>query len=227
MTDIPKELLIEVDIRNYWHAGTGRAGGDDVDALIDKDVNGLPVLRGRHLKGLVRDAAECLAAWDTPGWTEPARTNILFGREAIRAKPADGGKPAIPGQASTPACVRFSDACLPPEIADKVRAKPKLANGLIQRLASTRIEFETGAATDETLRSIEAAIPLKLYARLRWDTSERFALLRFDGEETEEQITELGGRWAGAITECLPYVLAVGAHRSRGFGRTVLSIVEG
>ena len=227
MTDIITELLIEVDIRSYWHGGTGRAGGDDVDALIDKDADGLPVLRGRHLKGLLRDAAERLAAWQALGWNDMARINILFGREAIPAKLAQGGELERPGQASAPACVRFSDACLPPQIAEKVRAKPELANGLVQRLASTRIEFETGAAADKTLRSIEAAMPLKLYAHLKWDTAERLSLQGGVGEETAKQIDELAGHWAGAIAECLPYVLAVGAHRSRGFGRTVLSVVEG
>jgi len=226
MTDNLTELLIEVDIRSYWHAGTGRAGGDDVDALIDKDGDGLPVLRGRHFKGLMREAAERLAEWQTPGW-DAARINILFGSEAIPAQKARDGEPAKPGQASAPACVSFSDARLPGEIATMVHGNKKLANEFICRLASTRIEFETGAATDKTLRSIEAAIPLKLYARLSWDAADRIGLHRLAEKEIAEEIEELGRHWVPAIAECLPYVLAVGAHRSRGFGRAVLSVVEG
>ena len=148
-------------------------------------------------------------------------------RKAIPARPTKDHEPGTPGQASAPACVRFGDACLPAQIADRVRAERKLASGFVQRLASTRIEFETGAAADKTLRSIEVAIPLKLYAHLSWDAAGRTALDSFAEEETPKQIEEVERRWASAIAECLPCVLAVGAHRSRGFGRAVLSVVEG
>lgn len=218
MTGAASLLLLEVDIRSYWCAGTGRAGGDDVDALIDKDRNGLPVLRGRHLKGLLREAAERLAEWNAPGWTA-TRINVLFGREAAE------------GQISAPACVRFGDARLPGEIAAAVRPpNQRLANEFIRRLASTRIEFETGAAKDETLRSMEAAVPLKLFAPLTWYPCDRPAIRPTGGKEAVEcaaAIEALSSAWPTVIEECLPYVLAVGAHRSRGYGRAVLTKVEG
>jgi hypothetical protein len=219
MTDATSGLLLEVDIRSYWCAGTGRAGGDDVDSLIDKDTYGLPVLRGRHIKGLLREAAERLAQWEAPGWKARTRINLLFGREAKK------------GQVSTsaPGCIRFGDGQLPGEIAKAVRGDKKLANEFVRRLASTRIEFETGAALDNTLRSMEAAAPLKLYARLTWDPSDRLAVKPINGEEDAEgaALEALALEWRTAIDECLPFVLAVGAHRSRGFGRAVLTKVEG
>jgi hypothetical protein len=203
-------LLLEVDIRSYWCAGTGRAGGEDVDALIDRDENGLPVLRGRHIKGLLREAAERLKSWHADGW-DGVRINLLFGR-----------RPLSP-QISAPACVRFGDARLPSVIAAKVRREPQLANEFVRRLASTRIDYYSGVAEEKTLRSTEAAVPLKLQSRLTWDPSARLAIKPIGGEEGSDAIGALKGVWIGAIEECLPYVLAVGAHRSRGYGRAVLS----
>jgi hypothetical protein len=180
-----------------------------VDALIDKDADKLPVLRGRHLKGLIRNAAVRLAKWNPADWTD-ARVNLLFGRKAEK------------GRKSTPACLRFGNALLPDTIAGAVRSDVRLANELIRRFASTRIEFSTGAAMDKSLRSMEVAVPLKLYARLEWNPSGRLAIQPFDNEETADQIAKLAETWDAAIAECLPHVLAVGAHRNRGFGRAVL-----
>lgn len=227
-------LLVAVDIRSYWHAGTGRGGGGSIDAVIDRDENGLPVLRGRQLKGLIREAGERLVDWEADGW-DKARVNLLFGREALQAK---NGKPA---QASTPGCVRFGDARLPNHFIARLHEEckecqeeeiKKLANEFVHRLASTKIQFETGAAADETLRSMEVAVPLTLYAPLTWDPAERLAIQAYDDEKHEQsEIDEklggkLEGEWHTAIEECLPYVLAVGAYRSRGFGRANLRVVK-
>lgn len=235
MTKQAENLLIEVDISSYWHAGTGRAGGDDVDALIDKvpfdnnhfdkDRFGLPVLRGRHLKGLLRETGENLVAWKADGWTKE-RVNILFGRKAIAAQNPSEGEAGREAQRSTPGCIRFGDASLPKPIVEAMHEEPELASQLVRRLASTRIDFESGVATDKSLRSMEVAIPLKLFAKLRWDTADRQTVQTLQGEESHEQIDAEAACWRTAIQECLPYVFAIGANRNRGFGRAKLSIVE-
>lgn len=223
MSERAASLIIEIDIQSYWHPGTGRAGGDDTDAVIDKDAVGLPILRGRHIKGLLREAAECFQKdFRTPSWDD-TRINLLFGREAWEE---DNERSA---QLSAPGCVRFGNARLPASIIVAARRNTALANAFIARLASTRIEFETGAADDKTLRSMEVAVPLKLRARLDWDDSGRLGtkpLHDKENAESREAILALSREWHSALSECLPLVTAVGAHRNRGFGRALFTVVE-
>jgi CRISPR/Cas system CMR subunit Cmr4 (Cas7 group RAMP superfamily) len=42
---------LKIDLRGYWHPGSGRGGGVVMDAMAHRDSTGLPVLPGRHLKG--------------------------------------------------------------------------------------------------------------------------------------------------------------------------------
>ena len=223
MNERAASLIIEIDVLSYWHPGTGRAGGDDTDAVIDKDEVGLPILRGRHIKGLLREAAEWLQHdFQAPGWDD-TRINLLFGREAWEA---DKKRPA---QLSAPGCVRFGNARLPAAVIAAAEKNSALANAFIARLASTRIEFETGVADDKTLRSMEVAVPLKLRARLDWDDAGRLGTKPLRGDEDAESgdaISVLSRQWHSALAECLPLVTAVGAHRNRGFGRALFTIAE-
>lgn len=217
----PPFLMIEIDIRGYWHPGTGRAGGEDTDAVIDRDEAGLPLLRGRHIKGLMRETAERMRDdWKVPGWND-ATINLLFGREAWEA---DEKREA---QLSAPGCIQFGNARLPAAVIARAKRDASVASRFVVRLASTRIDFETGAAKNKTLRSMEAAIPLKLEARLDWAPSGRRAIKPLpEGKERgegEEAISALSSRWRTLMTECLPFVISVGAHRNRGFGRAVFS----
>jgi hypothetical protein len=107
----------------------------------------------------------------------PARPILLGGDDltmivrADRAIPFARAADGRPAQVSAPARVRFGDARLPGAIADVVKENSKLANEFVRCLASTRIEYNTDTAADETLRRAESAVPLKLQARVTWDVT--------------------------------------------------------
>ena len=75
---------------------------------------------------------------------------------------------------------------------------------------STAIDHGTGVATNKSLRGIEVVIPLTLYATLNEVPSAKFKI----------------PNWHKLLEPALPLIQAVGAHRSRGLGRAVVSLEE-
>ena len=54
---------LSFNFENYWHAGTGITGGNHLDAIVQKDSDRLPMLNGRHIKGLLRQAVRLNEEW--------------------------------------------------------------------------------------------------------------------------------------------------------------------
>ncbi len=191
-----------IDIRHYWHAGGGRGAGAVLDAVVHRDPNGLPLLPGRHLKGLLRDALTRAEAWEWEGFAS-GTAEQLFGR------PADGNQPSEPG------ALRVTDATLPGDVAAWLASDNNDKGGkcylpyLFRSLYATAIDHESGTARDKSLRGIEVTVPLTLSARIT----------PVPGREPPEG-------WPGLLAAVLPLIDAVGAHRSRGLGRAVLRIEE-
>lgn len=194
---------LKFDIRTYWHAGTGRGRGGTVDAVTYKDADGLPRLPGRTVKGLVRDAvaqAEELNWFAEDGELKdlsPGITDRLFGKAS-----EEQGK-------SEPGGLRFSDAVLPEDVRRWFRGNPKergLISGLYRTHFATAVN-DKGSAVDQTLRGIEVTVPVTLYA-------------------TVSLVPDAGdlGPWTKVLERALPLIHAVGAHRTRGFGRVCVSL---
>ncbi len=189
---------LNIDLKSYWHAGGGRDAGSVYDAIVQRDPDGLPILPGRHLKGLLRDAVMRAEAW---GWDYfEGLTDTLFGKR----NPVDGGE-------SQQGCLRISDATLPETQQNWLASKSGkgLLPGLFAGLYSTAVEYATGTARNHSLRGIEVTIPLLLQARIE----------PLPG-------TTLPDGWHERIREVLPLIDAVGAHRSRGLGRAVITLEE-
>ena len=186
---------LTIDLKSYWHAGGGRDAGSVYDAVVQRDPNGLPVLPGRHLKGLLRDAVARAGKW---GWEHfDGLADTLFGRSATD------------DTTSTRGCLRISDGILP-EAQRRWLASTKgkkLRPALYAGLYATAVEHETGTALDNSLRGIEVAIPVKLQA----------AIEPIPGQPSPDD-------WVERIRDILPLIDAVGAHRSRGLGRAELTL---
>ncbi|RMG29611.1 MAG: hypothetical protein D6721_05670 [Gammaproteobacteria bacterium] len=196
---------LEIELLGYWHAGGGRGAGAVLDAVVHRDPNGLPVLPGRHLKGLLRDALARAEAWDWPG-VPTGSTETLFGAPAREGK----GKEHPPAP-SSPGCLRVSDATLPDELAHWLAGsggKGSLPH-LFRSLYATAIDHETGTARDRSLRGIEVVVPLTLFSRI-----------------TPVPDREPPPDWQDRIRAVLPLIDAVGAHRTRGLGRAILRLKE-
>jgi CRISPR/Cas system CSM-associated protein Csm3 (group 7 of RAMP superfamily) len=181
---------LKIEIQSYWHPGTGRGQGADVDAVTHRNAKGLPILPGRTLKGLLRDA---VARWESV-----ALADQLFG-------PNEDGKETWPG------LLRISDAGLPAMEAEYLARHKELLQGLFRSLHSTAVEHDTGTAKNQSLRGMEVVVPLTLYADIDTVANAKYAEL---------------SQWADLLKPALSLIHAVGAHRSRGLGRAVITLEE-
>lgn len=197
-------MQLKIEILSYWHTGAGKSGGATIDALVEKD-DGIPYLPGRNLKGLVRDAVYCAEEW---GRVPKNLTNTLFGTRAEeqgkRRHDTDSG------------ALRFCNATLEPALASWLKNPASYDAAALQKhlfttLYATQIEHDSGAAFDKSLRSIEASIPLTLYAQL--------------DNIKPEQLTAYPD-WQSDLKKCLVLMRAVGSWRNRGLGRAVVTLVE-
>lgn len=200
---------LKIDIQSYWHAGTGRGQGSDVDALAHRDKDGIPCLPGRTVKGLLRDALS--------RWTELVGDSVsdesvlvrrLFGQspeEAEATFSTDERKAPMAGFG----LLRVSDAVLRDDELFYLKDNKDLASGLFRSLHATKINPETGTAEDQSLRGMEVVIPLTLYADV----------IEVPGVAAVEN-------WAEKLRQALLLIQAVGAHRTRGLGRAVVTLEE-
>lgn len=190
-------LDLPISPASYWLHARGEGGGADFDLVMERDAGGLPLLRGRHVRGLLRLALERAAAWE---WLDKDVPNLLLG---------DRGRGA-------PGCLAVSDATVSPALAATLMSQD-LTPGLFVRIASTAISPDTGAAKARHLRAIEAAMPVPLTAKIVFDP-----YLRRDwaaGNESHlEQVTRAGGGWRRWIATAWPAFDEIGAKRTRGFG---------
>jgi hypothetical protein len=191
--------ILRVDIRSYWHPGTGRGSGFHLDAVTHEGADGLPRLPGRTLKGLLRDAMYRAENWKWKA-VPAGSTERLFGPRGVDGAETDFG------------LLRISDATLPVEVAGYLtatKAGRELISGLYREHFSTAIQSGTGVAQSRSLRGMRVVVPLMLEAEIG----------------TVPGVEDVPG-WHSCLTAVLPLINAVGAHRSRGFGRAVLSWKE-
>ena len=124
---------VSVVFHSDWGVSTGVGVVGGVDAAVEKDERGLPVVRGTVLTGVVREqsvlAAQALDGDTTGPWHEFA--SDLFGSE------------------QAPRLVVFSDARVP-EGAAAGRAP-------VHEIVSLSIDDDTGTAREDFLRFIERA----------------------------------------------------------------------
>jgi len=187
---------LKIDIQSYWHPGTGSGRGSDVDAVTHRDAQGLPLLPGKTLKGILRDA---VSRWEqfTKTSNAPSLAEQLFGAGADADEKWLGS-------------VRVSDAVLADDVRYYLLEDKKLVTGLYRNIHATAIEHDTGTAVNKSLRGIEVIVPLTLYATL---------------DEVPNAPHKVAN-WQKTIEQSLGLIQAVGAHRTRGLGRAVVTLEE-
>lgn len=190
---------------SYWHPGTGGGLGASLDARVRTNA-GLPLLPGRTLKGVLRDAcarAEALGWFkDLPtplgGWTD-----LLFGRAAKDGRPSTPGLLRI-GSAELDAPTRQAFVAL------DAKQQRLAARGMRAALHQTAID-ERGVVVEGSLRGLEVYVPMPLYAPIEWVA---------DGTGSESALGFI------ALDRSLALVEGLGGHRSRGFGRVELVLED-
>ncbi|SDM24152.1 RAMP superfamily CRISPR-associated protein [Actinomyces ruminicola] len=143
----PVSFPLHVVFESDWGVSTGAGIAGGVDAVVEKDERGLPVVRGTVLAGVLREQAFVVAAAldrDAPGDS---------------SEPSDDGHTwndfvtALFGDAEHPRLVGFTDARLPNG------AAPKRA---VHEVVSLSIDEETGTAKQDFLRFFERAAACEL-----------------------------------------------------------------
>lgn len=148
------DIKYNIEMHSYWHCGTGLSAGGDADALVIKDMEGLPYIPGRTMKGLIREAAEELF--------------IAYGGTEEQMKSMFG----IPGGQN--GCLFFSDATVT-EGREMIAAKG-LAQYAYREISSTELD-SGGIAKDGSLRKMEVAIPCRLSGTIMSVPEDGFELI--------------------------------------------------
>lgn len=191
---MPKAKLV-FDIHSYWHVGSGLGQGANLDAVVVKTAAGLPYLPGRSVKGLLREALQIAEDY--------GHTAVVDGTTQRLCGTMTGKGVAISRFETEAGTISLTNAVIEgmEEWAAENRDKTR---GLFVQVASTSID-EKGLAVTDTLRRIEAAVPVKLVAMVETD--------------------ETGDEWLKSLKAAAPLVRGIGAGRNRGFGRCHLEVI--
>lgn len=185
---------ITIQILQYWHCGTGSGGEGDVDATPMIEPSGLPIIPGKHLKGLLREAARC-AVHEGFIESDPELESRWFGLRDDREKQNEGR-------------IRVANARLQDAFANYARdfhaetghSCPE-AVALFETLRQTALE--KGVAKNHSLRSIRCTVPVTMEAEIELDAAE--------GEAAEK------------LKLLCKLIRAVGHGRNDGLGRCVVT----
>lgn len=204
-----------VTLGSFWLSGSGARRGFDVDAEAVVDGDGLPYLPGKHLRGLLRDAAQSAEAGgfaiapDADGGRRvlpKGATEVLFGVGGLNAS-----------YGASAGLLEVRDARLPGDISAWLRASCTDPACLFRSLHQTAMDEKRGVAKSASLRVTEAAIPMRLEGEV--------ALVPWAEKTAREGLAvELRESWAEIVEALLPLVGAVGQGRHHGLGRAFLKL---
>jgi hypothetical protein len=207
---------LTLDIQAFWHPGTGRGDGLGADAVVHRGADGLPVLPGRTVKGLVRHAVRLGRLAKVGSLNLDVETH-LFGT-GLDAIDADDRVRALEEArfATRPGALHFQDARLGATPAEQTAwrafatspAGKEAVVELCSLLSSTALE--DGVAKDGSLRTIEAWVPMTLHTWVEYSPTPGAPRWR----------------WEDLDLCARAFLRAVGSHRTRGLGRCAATLVE-
>lgn len=208
-----------LDFKGFWHVGSGKGRGHYLDEECLKDNHGLPYVSGKQLKGLLRHAVRRAEEW---GWYQDLQLSENNGNAQTFENLLFGSASQQEGRFETFSGMLFvGNATLAPEEHEFLKAaeQASLRQYLYEPLYSTKIDAKTGTAVDMSLRGTEVALPVCLYATLS------LKVTALDKMLAKQQRDMLNTRTWEIIERALPLIDAVGAHRNRGLGESVLSLM--
>ncbi len=144
-----KIMKYTITFYSFWRIGTGLGSGS-IDSVLMKDDDNLPIIPGKTLKGLIRDAYyEC----NLPNGKE------LFGHEL--PEKADKHKKSDLQEGK----LYFGTAHLPDDEANYLKNNTELIKGLYRNITTTRLD-QNKQNVDTALVKSEVCIPLTLEAEI-------------------------------------------------------------
>lgn len=189
-------IKISAEFKTYWQISTGRGAGHYMDSIIDKDQDGLPYVSGKTLKGLFRSAVEKLEHWQTE---QNQQTQQLFGTTTGQNR-----------SETTAGELLFTSLKLTEQEINSLNESPELKRMLTTSVSSTKIDTETGVASNKSLRTQEVALPLKLTGNISLTDNSKTSL---------EDIIQI-------LSEAAPFITNIGSKKSRGYGQVTITITS-
>ncbi len=181
---------------SYWRIGTGLGGGSK-DNILMKDDDKLPVIPGKTLKGLIRDA------YNELGLEKDNDKEVeLFGQE-LADKPG-----AITKEDLHEGKLYFGSATLPEDEINYLKQNPDLIPVLYDTITTTRLDDDK-QNEDSALVKSEVCIPLTLEAEI---------LPKESGEIPEKDKENL--------IKALQILRLMGEKRYRGLGRCKIEVTN-
>lgn len=205
---LPDRPLLRITTESDWHIGSGAGVSGGTDALIQRDRDGLPVIPGSTLTGILREAAEMAAEaldedTDATAWSELA--GWLFGSSWVA--PGAGGE--APSAAPRAATLSVRAARLPEPLRQALHS-PALRRATTLERPGVRIDPHLGTARDNFLRWVEfARRGLVLETELAWEPLG-------DGHQHADTLRQAR---TALLVATLSLVERLGGKRRRGAGR--------
>lgn len=197
-----KSAILTIEFKSWWLGGTGRSGGEKLDAVAYRDRFGCPALPMTQVKGILRDTAENL------GLLKAEKLFLYFGKaHPSRSQPdnelAWKQKSENGEIGAGDAKIRFSgDASIAIRDREFFAAAPAARASLFSVMRSTAID-KTGVALTDSLRSIEVCVPVTLSKRIDWI-----------GDEPPSE-------WIADLDRICALTPAFGKLRNDGYGRAI------
>lgn len=191
-------LTYKIEFYSYWHTSSGLSAGTEANLTVLKNTDGLPIIKGRTLKGLLKDAA-CHIQYFDPNRVSQDFIDEVFGigedEERIMSRKGNSFVPLT----SESYCF-FGNAELSAQLSKQISLDQTI-HLLYTTLSSTAID-KNGLANEKALRTLEVTIPLTLYA----------------------QIEHFPVEWQEQIEYCFQWIKRIGLNRHRGLGRCQFSL---
>lgn len=179
------KFVLEAEFTGFWCGGTGRSGFGDFDSIAYRDLHGCPALPLTQLKGTLRETTETY-------WGKK-RAEEIFGKADI------GGESKVEHEGK----FRFSrDLLLDKKLRLWFESELAARAQLFRALRFTALE--NGAAKQDSLRTCEMCVPLKLTTQIEF----------FDTELILD------------FAKICALTTALGAFKNDGFGRVILKLFE-
>jgi len=205
-------LEIKLESDSAFSRGDGAVG--EVDADVQHDLNGLPYLSGKTLKGLLSaTCAEVLDALKQSG----VKNITEWEKSAARVFGKPGSLSSESGR------LHVGDARLPDDLREAVSLQVRTGTptrlDVLESLTTIRrqtaMDAGTGAPLDESLRSIRVILRKTIFtARLDF-------IAALDGKviSADEHARDLA-----LLAACAKTLRRAGSHRNRGLGKIKLAL---
>lgn len=189
-------LKYKITFLSYWAVGSGKGGGLGVDSTVLKE-EGLPIIPGKTLKGLWREALGEMGIAnliELLGHTPKEKDNNKEKGEKIEIDNNINNKTGS---------LRFDTARLNKNLRVPLISNTAIAKELFHNKASTALE-DGKQAKEHSLRKVEVCIPLVL----------------------EAEISNIDDKNKVVLLKAMKGIKLIGEKRYRGLGRCKLEILN-